>query len=193
MKGAGLPPNRIVFSEKFACPVSGFTLEAVEPRLFSFNAPQGACPACDGLGEKLLFDPQLVVPNEALSIKEGAVVPWAKSNPPSPYYMQVLASLAGHYGFGLDTRWADLPAEAKIVILYGTGKAPVPMTFIDVKRTYPATKPFEGVIGNLNRRMLQTESAWMKEELGKFQTAQPCEVCEGKRLKPCLLYTSRCV
>lgn len=184
MKGAGLPPNRIVFSEKFACPVSGFTLEAVEPRLFSFNAPQGACPACDGLGEKLLFDPQLVVPNEALSIKEGAVVPWAKSNPPSPYYMQVLASLAGHYGFGLDTPWADLPAEAKIVILYGTGKAPVPLTFIDGKKTYTVTKPFEGVIGNLNRRMLQTESAWMKEELGKFQTAQPCEVCEGKRLKP---------
>src|SRR5690606_995702 len=89
LKGAGLPPNRSVFSEKFACPVSGFTLEEVEPRLFSFNAPQGACPTCDGLGEKQLFDPQLVVPNEALSLKQGAVVPWAKSNPPSPYYMQV--------------------------------------------------------------------------------------------------------
>ncbi|WCT76089.1 excinuclease ABC subunit UvrA [Novosphingobium humi] len=184
LKGAGVPANRIVFSEKFACPVSGFTLEAVEPRLFSFNAPQGACPACDGLGEKLLFDPQLVVPNEALSIKEGAVVPWAKSNPPSPYYMQVLASLGGHYGFSLETPWADLPTEVKIVVLYGTGKAPVPLTFIDGKKAYTVTKPFEGVIGNLNRRMLQTESAWMKEELGKFQTSQPCEVCEGKRLKP---------
>jgi len=184
MKGAGIAPNRIVFSEKFACPVSGFTLEAVEPRLFSFNAPQGACPACDGLGEKLLFDPQLVVPNEGLSIKEGAVVPWAKSNPPSPYYMQVLASLAGHYGFGLETPWAVLAPEAKIVILYGTGKVPVPLTFIDGKKAYTVTKPFEGVIGNLNRRMLQTESAWMREELGKFQTSQPCETCEGKRLKP---------
>ena len=184
LKGAGVPTNRIVFSEKFACPVSGFTLEAVEPRLFSFNAPQGACPACDGLGEKLLFDPQLVMPNEALSIKEGAVVPWAKSNPPSPYYMQVLASLGGHYGFSLETPWADLPTEVKIVVLYGTGKTPVPLTFIDGKKAYTVTKPFEGVIGNLNRRMLQTESAWMKEELGKFQTSQPCEVCEGKRLKP---------
>lgn len=184
LKGTGIAPNRIVFSEKFACPVSGFTLEAVEPRLFSFNAPQGACPACDGLGEKLLFDPQLVVPNEGLSIKEGAVVPWAKSNPPSPYYMQVLASLAGHYGFSLETPWNDLPTEVKIVVLYGTGKAPVPLTFIDGKKAYTVTKPFEGVIGNLNRRMLQTESAWMKEELGKFQTSQPCEVCEGKRLKP---------
>src|SRR3546814_13612935 len=99
MKGTGLPPNRIVFSEKFACPVSGFTIEEIEPRLFSFNAPQGACATCDGLGEKLLFDPQLVVPNEALSLKQGAVVPWAKSNPPSPYYMQVLASLAQAYDF----------------------------------------------------------------------------------------------
>ncbi|WP_068080863.1 excinuclease ABC subunit UvrA [Novosphingobium rosa] len=184
LKGAGVPLNRIVFSEKFACPVSGFTIESIEPRLFSFNAPQGACPACDGLGEKLLFDPQLVVPNEGLSIKAGAVVPWAKSNPPSPYYMQVLASLAKHYGFALETPWIDLPAEAKIVILYGTGKTPVPLTFMDGKKLYTVTKPFEGVIGNLNRRMLQTESAFMREELGKYQTAQPCEVCEGKRLKP---------
>jgi excinuclease ABC subunit A len=184
LKGAGVPLNRIVFSEKFACPVSGFTIESIEPRLFSFNAPQGACPACDGLGEKLLFDPQLVVPNEGLSIKAGAVVPWAKSNPPSPYYMQVLASLAKHYGFALETQWHDLPAEAKIVILYGTGKTPVPLTFMDGKKLYTVTKPFEGVIGNLNRRMLQTESAFMREELGKYQTAQPCEVCEGKRLKP---------
>ena len=184
LKGTGLPANRIVFSEKFACPVSGFTLEAVEPRLFSFNAPQGACPACDGLGEKLLFDPQLVVPNEALTIKEGAVVPWAKSNPPSPYYMQVLASLAKHFGFSLSVPWADLTPEAKVVILYGTGRTTVPLTFIDGRKTYTVDKAFEGVIGNLNRRFGQTDSAWMKEELGKFQTAQPCETCEGKRLKP---------
>jgi len=184
LKGAGVPLNRIVFSEKFACPLSGFTIESIEPRLFSFNAPQGACPACDGLGEKLLFDPQLVVPNEGLSIKAGAVVPWAKSNPPSPYYMQVLASLAKHYGFKLETPWHDLPGEAKLVILYGSGKTPVPLTFMDGKKQYTVTKAFEGVIGNLNRRMLQTESAFMREELGKYQTAQPCEVCDGKRLKP---------
>ena len=184
MKGAGLPANRIVFSEKFACPVSGFSLDALEPRLFSFNAPQGACPACDGLGEKLLFDDQLVVPNEALSLKQGAVVPWAKSNPPSPYYMQVLASLAGHFGFSLETPWAELPGEVRLIILHGTGGRPVPLTFVDGRKSYTVSKAFEGVIGNLNRRMLQTESAWMREELGKFQTAQPCETCGGARLKP---------
>ncbi|WP_423142062.1 excinuclease ABC subunit UvrA [Parablastomonas sp. CN1-191] len=184
LKGAGLPANRIVFSEKFACPVSGFTLEAIEPRLFSFNAPQGACPACDGLGEKLLFDPQLVVPNENLSLKQGAVVPWAKSNPPSPYYMQVLASLAKEFGFDLTTAWGELPESAQDTILHGTRGRAVPLTFQDGRKSYTVKKAFEGVIGNLNRRMLQTESAWMREELGKFQTAQPCEVCHGKRLKP---------
>ncbi|MGE3690945.1 MAG: excinuclease ABC subunit UvrA [Novosphingobium sp.] len=184
MKGAALPPNRIVFSEKFACPVSGFTLEEIEPRLFSFNAPQGACPACDGLGEKLLFDPQLVVPNEALTLKQGAVAPWAKSNPPSPYYMQVLTSLAKEFGFDLNTPWQDMPGEVKVVILHGTAGRPVPLTFTDGKKSYTVNKAFEGVIGNLNRRLLQTDSAWMREELGKFQTAQPCETCEGKRLKP---------
>jgi excinuclease ABC subunit A len=184
MKGTGLPANRIVFSEKFACPVSGFTIESLEPRLFSFNAPMGACPACDGLGEKLLFDPQLVVPNEALSLKQGAVVPWAKSNPPSPYYMQVLSSLAAQFGFSLETPWQDLPVEVRIVILHGTAGAPVALTFTDGKKSYTVNKAFEGVIGNLNRRLLQTESAWMRDELGKFQTAQPCETCEGKRPKP---------
>ena len=184
MKGTGLPPNRIVFSEKFACPVSGFTLEAIEPRLFSFNAPQGACPACDGLGEKLLFDAQLVVPNENLTLKQGAIVPWAKSNPPSPYYMQVLGSLAKAFGFNLTTPWQELPGEVQLIILHGTGGKKVPLTFIDGRKSYTVDKAFEGVIGNLNRRVLQTESAWMREELGKYQTAQPCEVCAGKRLKP---------
>ncbi|MDP3677301.1 MAG: excinuclease ABC subunit UvrA [Novosphingobium sp.] len=184
LKGAQLPPNRIVFSEKFACPVSGFTIESIEPRLFSFNAPQGACPACDGLGEKLLFDPQLVVPNENLSLKKGAVVPWAKSNPPSPYYMQVLASLGAEFGFGLDTPWAELPGEVHLIILHGTGGRAIPLTFKDGRKQYTVRKSFEGVIGNLNRRLLQTESAWMREELGKYQTAQPCETCEGARLKP---------
>src|SRR5688572_13587815 len=182
MKGAGLPPNRIVFSEKFACPVSGFTIEEVEPRLFSFNAPQGACPTCDGLGEKMLFDPQLVVPNEALSLKQGAVVPWAKSNPPSPYYMQVLASLAKAYQFDLTTPWNALAQDQRDIILHGTGGLPVALTFRDGRKEYTVNKAFEGVIGNLNRRLLQTDSAWMREELSKFQTAQPCETCHGKRL-----------
>ncbi|MBX9796483.1 excinuclease ABC subunit UvrA [Sphingomonas sp.] len=184
MKGAGIPPNRIIFSEKFACPVSGFTIAEIEPRLFSFNAPQGACPACDGLGEKLLFDEELVVPNHALSLKKGAIVPWAKSNPPSPYYMQVLGSLAREFGFSLDTPWADLPGEVKLVILHGTGGKPVTLTFVDGRKSYDVKKPFEGVIGNLNRRMLQTESAWMREELSKYQAAHPCETCGGARLKP---------
>ena len=182
--GDHAPPGRIVFSEKFACPVSGFTIAEIEPRLFSFNAPQGACPACDGLGEKLIFDEELVVPNHALSIKKGAVVPWAKSNPPSPYYMQVLGSLARAFDFSLDTPWADLPDAVRQTILHGTRGKPVTLRFIDGKKSYDINKPFEGVIGNLNRRMLQTESAWMREELGKYQSSQPCEVCHGARLKP---------
>ena len=178
------PPGRITFSEKFACPVSGFTIAEIEPRLFSFNAPQGACPACDGLGEKLLFDPELVVPNENLSIKKGAVVPWAKSNPPSPYYMQVLGSLAREFDFALETPWNELPEEVRDIILYGTKGKPVTLRFIDGRKSYDVRKPFEGVIGNLNRRMLQTESAWMREELSKYQSAAPCETCHGARLRP---------
>ncbi|MEH6757288.1 MAG: excinuclease ABC subunit UvrA [Parasphingorhabdus sp.] len=184
MKGTGLPDNRIVFSERFACPVSGFTIEEIAPRLFSFNAPQGACPACDGLGEKLHFDTQLVVPNPALSIKKGAVVPWAKSNPPSPYYMQVLGSLAKHFEFSLDTPWQDLSEHHRDVVLNGTQGLPVTLRFQDGRKSYEVKKPFEGVVGNLSRRMLQTESAWMREELAKFQAAAPCEVCNGARLKP---------
>src|SRR5947207_3361502 len=178
------PPGRILFSEKFACPVSGFTIAEIEPRLFSFNAPQGACPACDGLGEKLVFDEDLIVPNHNLSIAKGAVVPWAKSQPPSPYYMQVLSSLARAYDFDLHVPWRDLPDEARDVILRGTGGRPVVLRFIDGKRSYEVKKPFEGVINNLARRMAQTESAWMREELSRYQSSLPCEVCGGARLKP---------
>ncbi len=178
------PPGRITFSEKFACPVSGFTIAEIEPRLFSFNAPQGACPACDGLGEKLHFDPQLVVPNELLSIKKGAIVPWAKSNPPSPYYMQVLGSLAAEFGFKLDTPWNELSDEIHQIILHGTKGKPVTLKFIDGKKSYEVRKPFDGVIGNLERRMTQTESAWMREELANYQSAMPCETCGGARLRP---------
>jgi excinuclease ABC subunit A len=176
--------GRIVFSEKFACPVSGFTIAEIEPRLFSFNAPQGACPACDGLGEKMLFDEDLVVPNHALSIAKGAVVPWAKSQPPSPYYMQVLGSLARAYDFDLATPWGELPEEAQRVVLRGTAGRPVTLRFIDGRKSYEVKKAFEGVIGNLERRMLSTESAWMREELSKYQAAQACETCHGARLKP---------
>src|SRR5205823_2496032 len=178
------PPGRIIFSEKFACPVSGFTIAEIEPRLFSFNAPQGACPACDGLGEKLVFDEDLIVPNHDLSIAKGAVVPWAKSQPPSPYYMQVLSSLARAYDFNLHIPWKDLPEEAHSVILHGTSGRAVTLRFIDGRRSYEVKKPFEGVIGNLNRRMAQTESAWMREELSRYQSSLPCEVCGGARLKP---------
>ncbi|MFC7499102.1 excinuclease ABC subunit UvrA [Enterovirga sp. GCM10030262] len=182
--GDNAPPSRITFSEKFACPVSGFTIAEIEPRLFSFNAPQGACPGCDGLGEKLHFDPELVVPNQNLSIKKGAVVPWAKSNPPSPYYMQVLGSLAREYDFSLETPWNELPEEVHSIILHGTRGKPVTLRFVDGRKSYEVKKPFEGVIGNLNRRMLQTESAWMREELSKYQSAAPCETCGGARLRP---------
>ncbi|HLZ78452.1 MAG TPA: excinuclease ABC subunit UvrA, partial [Sphingomonas sp.] len=187
IKALALPDgisDRITFSEKFACPVSGFTIAEIEPRLFSFNAPQGACPACDGLGEKLYFDPDMVVPNHQLSTKQGAVVPWAKSNPPSPYYMQVLASLAREYGFELTTPWAALTEEQQDVILHGSKGRAVTLRFMDGRKSYEVKKPFEGVIGNLERRMLSTESAWMREELSKYQSAKPCEVCEGARLKP---------
>ena len=182
MQGAGIPANRIVFSEKFACPVSGFTIEEIEPRLFSFNAPQGACATCDGIGEKQLFDPQLVVPNEGLTLKQGAVAPWAKSNPPSPYYMQVLTSLGKAYDFDLTTPWNELEPDQQLIILHGTGGMPVELTFKDGRKSYTVRKAFEGVIGNLNRRLMQTDSAWMRDELAKFQTAQPCEACGGKRL-----------
>jgi excinuclease ABC subunit A len=177
-------PGRIVFSEKFACPVSGFTIAEIEPRLFSFNAPQGACPACDGLGEKLVFDEDLVVPNHDISIAKGAVVPWAKSQPPSPYYMQVLGSLARAFDFSLDTKWKDLGDEAQGVILRGTKGRAVTLRFVDGRKSYEVKKPFEGVIGNLERRMLSTESAWMREELSKYQAAHACEVCSGARLRP---------
>ncbi len=178
------PPGRITFSEKFACPVSGFTIAEIEPRLFSFNAPQGACPACDGLGEKLYFDPELIVPNESLSIKQGAVVPWAKSNPPSPYYMQVLSSVARHYGFRLDTPWHELPEEVRDIILHGSRGTVIRLTFMDGRKSYDVQKTFNGVVGNLERRLLQTESAWMREELSKYQGTAPCETCTGARLKP---------
>ena len=174
----------LTFSEKFACPVSGFTLPEIEPRLFSFNAPQGACPTCNGLGEKLFFSPDLVVPNEGVSLKEGAVVPWAKSSPPSPYYMQVLASVVNALGGSLTQPWAALPEETRHAILYGTKGKPIALVFEDGRKRYEVQKPFEGVIANLDKRFRDTESAWMREELGRYQASAPCEACNGARLRP---------
>jgi excinuclease ABC subunit A len=175
--------RRILFSEKFACPVSGFTISEIEPRLFSFNAPQGACPACDGLGEKQHFDPELIVPNHALTLEKGAVAPWAKSNPPSPYYLQVLASVGRAYGFTLKSRWADLTEEQRHAVLHGTGSRAIPLRFEDGRKAYEVVKTFEGVVRNLEKR-LNTESAWMREELERYQSPSPCEVCNGDRLRP---------
>lgn len=173
--------TRVLFSAKFACPVSGFTIEEIEPRLFSFNNPYGACPACDGLGTKLAFDQELVVPDQKLTLKEGALHPWAKSD--APYYRQSLDSLARQYGFDLTTPWKKMSTEAKDIILHGTKGKDVNFTYDDGKRRYEVKKPFEGVIGNIQRRWRETDSQWMRDELSKYQTKSKCEECDGYRLR----------
>ncbi|MFV3128484.1 excinuclease ABC subunit UvrA [Niveispirillum sp. KHB5.9] len=174
--------ERTVFSAKFACPVSGFTIEEVEPRLFSFNNPFGACPACDGLGSKHYFDPMLVVPDERLSLKEGAIAPWAGST--SQYYLQTLESICAHYGADIKKPWDKLGEDVRNCILFGSGKTPITMRYDDGLRSYETKKPFEGVVNNLQRRWKETESALVREELSKYQSSQPCEACNGARLKP---------
>jgi excinuclease ABC subunit A len=174
--------ERLTFSAKFACPVSGFTIDEIEPRLFSFNNPYGACPACDGLGEKLYMDPELVVPDNRVSLREGAIAPWAAT--PSQYYDQTLDGLARHYKVDVDTAFKDLKKDAQNGILYGTGDTPVKIAYSDGLRSYTTEKPFEGVIPNLDRRWRETDSAWIKDELSRYQSAKPCEVCHGDRLKP---------
>ena len=176
--------GRTVFSSKFACPVSGFTIEEIEPRLFSFNNPFGACPTCDGLGVKMLFDPALIVPDEDLSVEDGAVAPWSSSSVPSPYYFMALKGVLAHYGCKVDVPWKKLPAKVKTAVLYGTGDDEVAIKYSDDVRKYEARKPFEGVVNNLQRRWRETDSSWMREELERYQTSQPCEACGGKRLKP---------
>ena len=175
-------PRRLTFSEKFACPVSGFTISEVEPRLFSFNNPFGACPTCDGLGVKLAFDADLVVPDRDKTLHKGAVAPWSRG--PSPLYTQTLQSLSRHYGFSMDVAWRDLPEKAQTVILRGTGSEKIKFTYDDNARKYEVSKAFEGVLPNLERRWRETDSSWVREELGRFQSETPCEVCHGKRLKP---------
>lgn len=174
--------ERILFSEKFACPVSGFTIPEIEPRLFSFNNPFGACPTCDGLGNQRAIDASLIVPDENVSLRDGAVSPWAKST--SPYYAQTLEALGKAYGFKLGDKFKDLTEEAKEAVLRGTGEREVTFQYDDGLRSYKTTKTFEGVIPNLERRWKETESAWMREEIERFMSATPCPVCKGYRLKP---------
>ncbi len=174
--------ERTTFSAKFACPVSGFTIDAIEPRLFSFNNPFGACPSCDGLGVKLYFDPMLVVPDERKNLFDGAVAPWAGST--SPYYGQTLDSLARHFKVSTMTPWEELSEEVRNAILFGTGSTPVTMQYNDGLRSYETNKAFEGVIPNLDRRWRETDSAWVREELSRFQGSRACDVCHGYRLKP---------
>jgi excinuclease ABC subunit A len=174
--------ERTVFSSKFACPVSGFSIEEIEPRLFSFNSPHGACPVCDGLGVESFFDPDLVVPDDRAGLVDGAIVPWTGAQ--SPYYDQTLQSLARHYGQTTKTPWSDLPETVRHAILFGSGDEPIPFTYKDSARSYTVTKPFEGVLKNLQRRWQETDSVWVREEMSRYQAEKPCAVCNGARLKP---------
>ncbi|MBA4492538.1 excinuclease ABC subunit UvrA [Paracoccus sp. S1E-3] len=174
--------ERITFSEKFACPVSGFTLPEIEPRLFSFNAPMGACPVCDGLGMELFFDENLVVPDQALSVAGGAIAPWAKSK--SAYLTQTINALAKHYGFDKKTPWRDLPEAVKKLFLYGSGKDEIKFRFDDAGRVYEVTRQFEGVIPNMQRRLRESDSNWVREEMERYQNNRPCGACNGYRLRP---------
>jgi excinuclease ABC subunit A len=175
-------PKRILFSEKFACPVSGFTIAEIEPRLFSFNNPFGACPTCDGLGVKLKFDQDLIVPDTKATLTDGAIAPWAKG--PSPLYTQTLQSLSVHYGFSMDTKWDALPEKVRNIILNGSGADKIKFTYQDGSRRYDVTKPFEGVVPNMDRRWRETDSSWVREDLARYQSETPCDACHGARLKP---------
>ena len=177
----GAPGPRTVFSSRFACPVSGFTIEEIEPRLFSFNSPQGACPVCDGLGVEVFFDARLVVPDERLSLGNGAIAPWRGAQ--GPYYDQTLASLSRHYRARLSQPWAELPPAFRSVILEGSAGENIAFTYKDEVRSYQVTRPFEGVLKNLQRRFTETDSAWVREEMGRYQAEKPCAACGGKRLR----------
>jgi excinuclease ABC subunit A len=181
-RGRNATHERLIFSEKFACPVSGFTIPEIEPRLFSFNNPFGACPACGGLGLEQHIDAELVIPDRETTLKKGAIAPWAKSS--SPYYIQTLQALGKHYKFTLETRWNDLPKKTQDAILYGSGEDDIKFVYDDGLRGYTTKKPFEGVITNLERRFKETESEWAREDLQKYFTDVPCAECHGARLKP---------
>jgi excinuclease ABC subunit A len=174
--------RQITFSEKFACPVSGFTIAEIEPRLFSFNNPFGACPVCDGLGTEQKIDPDQIVPDATLSLRDGAILPWSKTS--APYYQQTLQAVVKHYGASTGTAWNELPFDVQHAVLFGTDKTSIDFVYDDGLRQYKTSKPFEGVIGNLERRYKETESAGMREEIEKYMSAKPCVACGGYRLKP---------
>ncbi|MDE4172610.1 excinuclease ABC subunit UvrA [Phaeobacter sp. PT47_59] len=174
-------PERITFSENFACPVSGFTIPEIEPRLFSFNAPFGACPECDGLGMELFFDERLVVPDQSLKVYDGALAPWRKGK--SPYFLQTIEAIANHYEFDKNTPWKDLPAHVKQVFLYGSGDEEIAFRYDEGGRVYNVTRVFEGVIPNMERRYRETDSNWIREEFERYQNNRPCGACGGFRLR----------
>src|ERR1700735_1801037 len=174
--------ERIVFSEKFACPVSGFTIPEIEPRLFSFNNPFGACPKCGGLGVEQHIDADLIIPEKDRTLRKGAIAPWAKSS--SPYYVQTLTALGKPYKFPLDPKWKDLPKKTQDAILYGSGDTEIRFSYDDGMRAYETKRPFEGVITNLERRYKETDSEWAREEIARYFTDVPCDACKGFRLKP---------
>ncbi|WP_146345108.1 excinuclease ABC subunit UvrA [Falsiphaeobacter marinintestinus] len=174
-------PERMTFSENFACPVSGFTIPEIEPRLFSFNAPFGACSDCDGLGVELFFDERLVVPDQSLKIYDGALAPWRKGK--SPYFLQTIEAIAAHYEFDKSTPWKDLPAHIQQVFLYGSGDEEIPFRYDEGGRVYQVTRTFEGVIPNMERRYRETDSNWIREEFERYQNNRPCGTCDGYRLR----------
>ena len=174
--------ERILFSANYACPVSGFTIEEIEPRLFSFNNPKGACNKCDGLGTQYFIDEELVIPDKNLSINDGAIAPWSKKSTPSPYYFQTLFALSNHYNVSLDIKWKDLPKDFKNIILNGSENDEIEFLYDDGSRTFKTKKPFEGIINNLKRRYIETDSSWMRNEIEKFQSISDCESCSGYRL-----------
>jgi excinuclease ABC subunit A len=173
--------EKLIYSTKFACPESGFTIEEIEPRLFSFNSPYGACEECEGIGMKLNVDPNLVIPDERKSIADGAIEPWAKST--TLYYAQTLASIAKHYGISLDEKWKKLPKKIKDVILYGSDEEEIKFNYDDGYEKYSHKKTFEGVINNLERRFLESDSEWKREAISEYQSDSACEGCNGNRLK----------
>ncbi|MGV8955916.1 MAG: excinuclease ABC subunit UvrA [Cypionkella sp.] len=175
-------PTRTTYSEKFACPVSGFTIAEIEPRLFSFNAPLGACPVCDGLGVELFFDERLVVPDQNLTLLGGAIAPWAKSK--SPYFTQTIEAMSKHYDFDRKTKWKDLPDKVKDVFLRGSKGEEIPFRYDEGGRIYSVSRVFEGVIPNMERRYRETDSTWSRDEMERFQNNRPCGTCGGYRLKP---------
>ena len=175
--------KRILYSANYSCPESGFTIEEIEPRLFSFNNPVGACQHCDGLGTEYFIDRDLVIPNKDISIRDGAIAPWSRTSSPSPYYLQTLMALSEHFNFSIDCKWSSLPDKFQKIILDGSENEKITFNYDDGSRTFKTTKPFEGILNNLKRRYLETDSNWMREEIEKYQSKSNCSKCNGYRLK----------